>query len=62
MGPGTRRLVLEIDAIADSLAGRVTAASGETRQFTGWIGLFGALEALLPAPEPDRAARETTRE
>jgi hypothetical protein len=53
---------LEIDTIADSLAGRVTTASGESRQFTGWLGLFGALEALLPVLEPDRAARETTRE
>ena len=52
---------MEIDTIADSLTGRVTTASGEAHQFTGWLGLLGALEALLPGQEPDRDVRETTR-
>jgi hypothetical protein len=53
MGTDTIRFVLEIDAVDDSLTGRVVTSSGEAHQFTGWLGLLGALEALMPVAQPD---------
>jgi hypothetical protein len=48
VGTGTIRLVLEIDTADESLTGRVVTSSGEIRQFKGWLGLLGVLEALMP--------------
>jgi hypothetical protein len=48
------RIGLEVDAVGDSLSGRVVTPGGETREFTGWLGLLGALEALISSTEPDR--------
>jgi hypothetical protein len=47
---------LELRVQEDSFAGRATTDSGRQRAFTGWIGLMGAIEALLDLerPEEDR--------
>lgn len=41
------RIVCELEAVGDSLIGRTSRCGGETREFTGWLGLIGALQALL---------------
>ena len=46
---------LELRPDGDCFAGRATSDEG-SREFHGWIGLMGAIEALYPmpvAPEPD---------
>jgi hypothetical protein len=47
---------LELRVQEDSFAGRATTDSGRQRDFTGWLGLMGAIEALLSVerPEEDR--------
>jgi hypothetical protein len=47
---------LELRVQDDSFAGRATADSGRRRDFTGWLGLMGAIDALLATerPEEDR--------
>lgn len=47
---------LELRIQEDSFAGRATTDSGQQRDFTGWLGLLAAIEALLNAerPEEDR--------
>lgn len=51
------RILCEVEAVGDSLTGRITRRGGEIREFTGWLGLLGALQAMVadaaPAP-PDR--------
>lgn len=56
---GTIQITCELQTVGDSLTGRVRRDGGETREFTGWLGLLGALQALManadpagPAPEP----------
>jgi hypothetical protein len=62
----TIRILCELQTVGDSLTGRARRQDGEAREFTGWLGLLGALQALLadadtagtgggepvPAPEP----------
>jgi hypothetical protein len=47
---------LELRVQEDSFAGRATTDSGQEREFTGWLGLMGAIEAFLSPerPEEDR--------
>jgi hypothetical protein len=47
---------LELQVDEDPFAGRATTDSGRQRDFTGWIGLLGAIDALLSleSPEEDR--------
>lgn len=54
-----RRLHLELeDSHGDSIAGRLSNEAGEATEFTGWIGLAGALEdALHGAPADDITAQ-----
>ena len=37
---------------ADPLAGAATAEDGTSRGFHGWLGLMGALAALIGSPAP----------
>lgn len=56
MNPSTITIRLELSAHDDSFAGRATTDSGQQRDFTGWLGLMGAIDALLAqaSPEEDR--------
>ena len=36
----------------DAMSGRATDSSGTARQFTGWLGLLGAIDALVPGGPP----------
>jgi len=42
------RIVLELEPDQESLTGRVYRDGQPARQFTGWLGLIAALQALLP--------------
>lgn len=50
------RIVCELQTVGDSLTGRAQRHDGEAREFTGWLGLLGALQALLASTDADRAA------
>lgn len=38
---------LELDVAGDSLSGRASDGAGVEREFSGWLGLIAAIEALL---------------
>lgn len=46
---------ITIDASIDSgeIRGRISAGAGESRQFSGWLALIGALDDLLTRPAAD---------
>ena len=48
---------LELRADGDSFAGRAISDE-ESREFHGWLGLMGAIEALYPAANPLPADQE----
>jgi hypothetical protein len=57
----TTHVRLELRADGDSFAGRAISDSG-SREFHGWLGLMGAIEALCPvivgpATEEEEPAR-----
>jgi hypothetical protein len=56
MAEETIRILCELQTVGDSLTGRARRHDGEAREFTGWLGLLGALQALLADTDPDRAA------
>ena len=41
------RIVCDVQIDGDSLIGRVSRRGGETHDFSGWLGLLGALQVLL---------------
>jgi hypothetical protein len=43
---------LELRLSAGSLSGRAENGDGGEREFSGWLGLLAAVDALLP-PEPE---------
>jgi hypothetical protein len=40
-------VTLQLDAGGDSLSGFASDAAGGRKEFSGWLGLISALEALL---------------
>ena len=50
------RIVCELQTVGDSLTGRAERHDGEAREFSGWLGLLGALQALLASTNADGAA------
>jgi hypothetical protein len=40
------RLVLELEHGSEPIRGRITAPTGETREYVGWLALANALEEL----------------
>jgi hypothetical protein len=56
MAEETIRVLCELQTVGDSLTGRAARHDGETREFTGWLGLLGALQALLADADPGRTA------
>jgi hypothetical protein len=55
---GERSIELSVQRVDGSLHGCARDRAGHTREFTGWLGLVGALEALLEEPA---AINEATR-
>ena len=43
---------LELHPDRDSLSGRASDASGEVREFVGWMGLVAAIDALVLGSSP----------
>jgi hypothetical protein len=43
------RVTLDLELEDGTLKGTVRNGSGPTREFSGWLGLVGAIDALLPA-------------
>jgi hypothetical protein len=50
----TTAISLELSLDGDSLSGVASVENGEPRQFSGWLGLVSAVEALI-ATEPKGA-------
>jgi hypothetical protein len=51
----TVTITLEIQVEGDDVRGSAVDADGEPRGFSGWLGLVGAIDALLGFP-PDAGA------
>jgi hypothetical protein len=48
-------VTLQLETAGDSLTGSASDAAGAQKDFSGWLGLISALEALLStAPGADR--------
>ena len=45
---------LDLELVGDEMRGRAAVDGSPDRDFTGWVGLIAALDALI---EPRRAAR-----
>ena len=52
-------ITLELDLDGDTVSGQTTDAGGSRREFSGWIGLMGVLDALLD--EARTASSSTTQ-
>lgn len=50
------RLILDLDPRSDAPAGTLTAHSGATSPFTGWVGLTRAIELALASERGQAAA------
>jgi len=55
------KVTLELELVGDSLSGRVLEPGDEHREFSGWIGLVGVIDALL-ASGTDGGDSESERE
>ena len=59
----TTQITLELELDGDSVSGHTVDAEGARREFRGWIGLMGVLDALLDrarmAPAPTTPQGET---
>jgi hypothetical protein len=44
----TAAISLELSVDGDSLTGRASDETGNRREFSGWLGLMSAIEALIP--------------
>jgi hypothetical protein len=54
----TVRLILDLDLRSAAPSGILTAHSGATSPFSGWIGLTRAIELALAAERGEAAATE----
>jgi hypothetical protein len=48
---------LDLDESGDVLAGRITRPDGEVTEFSGWIGLLAAIDALVHDNRSEGAAQ-----
>jgi hypothetical protein len=46
-------LTLELDSAGETLSGSASDADGLRRDFSGWLGLISALEALIALDSPN---------
>jgi hypothetical protein len=54
------RLELELDE--ETVSGRAIGDGGETREFSGWIGLIGLIDSLLDGARGSALAQTTHEE
>jgi hypothetical protein len=43
----TTAISLDLEVAGDSLSGRASSGEGTEREFSGWLGLMSAIEALI---------------
>lgn len=55
MGTGTLKVTIDVTEGPEPINGRVTAADGDPRQFTGWLGLMSVLQDVLQDQGEDTA-------
>jgi hypothetical protein len=55
------RLILDLDPGSTAPAGTLTADSGATSPFSGWVGLTRAIELALAAERGEAAAEREQR-
>lgn len=56
----TTTISLELQLDQNSLSGRASNGAGASREFSGWLGLLAAIDALLPdGPTPKSPASPT---
>jgi hypothetical protein len=58
---GTVVIRLELHPAEGSVSGRASGASGEAREFVGWMGLVAAIDALVPGSSPPVEASDGER-
>lgn len=46
------RIALELDLHGDEVRGTARSDGSPAREFTGWLGLIAALDAIVAAPPP----------
>jgi hypothetical protein len=49
-------IAVDINRAGDEIRGQVCDGVGAPRPFSGWLGLLGALDAMIGSPPQDRAA------
>ena len=59
LAPMSTVITLELDLDGETVSGHATDARGARREFNGWIGLMGVLDALLD--EARKASSPTTQ-
>jgi hypothetical protein len=66
MAEETIRILCEVQTVGDSLTGHAQRHDGAVREFTGWLGLLGALQALVvgadATPDGEPRTPEPSRE
>lgn len=55
MPVGKHEIRLELLVTEDSLSGRASGRDGQARDFYGWVGLVGAIDALVRGNQPTDA-------
>ena len=58
VNPTSTQITLELELDGETVSGHTVDADGARREFRGWIGLMGVLDALLDRAR--RAAAPTT--
>jgi hypothetical protein len=56
------KVTLELRIEEDSLTGRAIDSNGSVREFTGWLGLLGALDAIARQPSSTGGAERRARQ
>jgi hypothetical protein len=55
------RLMIELDPRTQPISGKMFHETGQSRQFTGWLGLAAALGAALKNGPPQTEAKPKSR-
>jgi hypothetical protein len=53
----TAAISLELSVDGDSLSGSASDGNGSHREFSGWLGLVSAIEALIANPKEETSDR-----
>jgi hypothetical protein len=58
----TIEITLTLEHDGETVSGRATSAGGETREFSGWIGLLGMVDSLLDGARTESAVHPIPKE